>query len=366
VLLRLAYLGVTNALALLRLLPMTDQAKHAQILTLRHRIAVLEQPTSRPEDPLHPRRPGVSSPRCCTGRPATRCGPSGCSCDPRPYYAGTATWSPGITPVSLDPNRSAARQRHARSAHCCCGWLARTTRGGYRTIHSELIALGIKVAASTVWQILTDAGIDPPPQRTCDTWAAFLRSQTQAITAADFFETSTLTGARLYVLTVIEHTTRRVRILAATTHPTTGWVTRAARNLTMDLDDTGSRVKYLIRDRDGKYPALFDAILADIAITTVPSGIQPPRMNSVIERWIQSWRHELLDRTLIWNQAHLQRALREYERHDNLHRPHRGISNARPLCPLPEPIIDPAAITRLRIRRHDRPGGLLHEYHHAA
>jgi putative transposase len=89
-------------------------------------------------------------------------------------------------------------------------------------------------------------------------------------------------------------------------------------------------------------------------------------MNSIMERWIQACRHELLDRTLIWNQVHLLHALRECERHHNGHRPHRGIANARPLHPLPEPITDPATITHLRIRRHDRLGGLLHEYEHAA
>jgi transposase InsO family protein len=134
----------------------------------------------------------------------------------------------------------------------------------------------------------------------------------------------------------------------------------------MDIEDAGCRVRYLIRDRDGRYPPLFDAVLADIGIAGVLSGIQLPRMNSVIERWIQSCRHELLDRTLIWNQTHLLRALREYEHHYNHHRPHRGISNARPLFPLPEPITNPAAITHLHIRRHDRLGGLLHEYQHAA
>jgi transposase InsO family protein len=177
---------------------------------------------------------------------------------------------------------------------------------------------------------------------------------------------TTLTGARLYVLAVIEHATRRVRILGATAHPTATWVTQAARNLVMDLGDAECQVKYLIRDRDGKYPALFDAILADIGITVVLSGVRMPRMNSIMERWIQACRHELLDRTLIWNQAHLLHALREYERHHNRHRPHRGIANARPLHPLPEPITDPATITRLHIRRHDRLGGLLHEYEHAA
>ncbi|MDT4994905.1 MAG: hypothetical protein QOH97_4797 [Actinoplanes sp.] len=217
-----------------------------------------------------------------------------------------------------------------------------------------------------MWEVLHEAGIEPAPQRTSDTWATFLRSQAHAILAADFFETTTLTGTRLYILSVIEHATRRVRVLGATAHPTAAWVAQTARNLLMDLDDAGCQVKYLIRDRDGKYPAMFDAILADAGITVVLSGVRMPRMNSIMERWIQSCRHELLDRTLIWNQAHLLHALREYERHHNDHRPHRGIANNRPLRPLPEPITDPAAITRQRVRRIDRLGGLLHEYDHAA
>ena len=237
---------------------------------------------------------------------------------------------------------------------------------GYRRIHGELLVVGVTVAASTVWEILHEAGIDPAPQRTATTWATFLHSQAHAILAADFFETVTLTGARLYVLAVIEHATRRVRILGATGHPTAAWVTQTARNLVMDLDDAGRHVKYLIRDRDGKYPAVFDQVLADAGITIVLSGVRMPRMNSIMERWIQACRRELLDRTLIWNQAHLLYALREYERHHNDHRPHRGIANARPLRPLPDPIIDPATLTHLHIRRHDRLGGLLHEYDHAA
>jgi transposase InsO family protein len=175
-----------------------------------------------------------------------------------------------------------------------------------------------------------------------------------------------LNGAKMYVLAVIEHATRRVRVLEATAHPSSAGVTQAARNLVMDLDDAGRQVKYLIRDRDGKYPALFDAILADAGITVVLSGVRMPRMNSVMERWVQSCRHELLDGTLIWNQAHLLHALGVYERHHNDHRPHRGIANARPLHPLPEPITDPPTFARLRIRRNDRLAGLLHEYEHAA
>jgi putative transposase len=214
----------------------------------------------------------------------------------------------------------------------------------------------VRVAASTVWQILKDAGIDPAPQRTTTTWSTFLRSQAEAIVAMDFFEVVTLTGARLYVLAAIEHATRRVRVLGATAAPTAVWVTQAARNLAMDVEDAGCKIRYLIRDRDGKYPQVFDDILADTGIKVVLSGVRMLRMNSIAERWIQSCRRELLDRTLIWNQAHLLRALREYEQFHNTHRPHRGISNARPLAPLPEPIVDPGKNVALDIRRRDRLG----------
>ena len=130
----------------------------------------------------------------------------------------------------------------------------------------------------------------------------------------------------------------------------------------MDLEDTGCQVTYLIRDRDGKYPAPFDTVLTDVGIEVLLSGVRIPRMNAITERWIQACRREPLDRTLIFNQAHLLHALREYERHHNHHRPHRGIANARPLRLLPDPITEPALLARLRTRRHDRLGGLLHEY----
>ncbi|MDT3446508.1 hypothetical protein QOZ89_44125 [Pseudofrankia sp. BMG5.37] len=159
------------------------------------------------------------------------------------------------------------------------------------------MVLGVKVAPSTVWEILHDAGIDPAPNRTATSWADFLHTQAHAILAADFFETVTLTGTRLYILAVIEHASRRIRILGATAHPTTAWVTQVTRNLAMDLHDAASNARYLIRDRDSKYPALFDAILADAGITVVRSGVQVPRMNAIMERWVRTCRRELLDRT---------------------------------------------------------------------
>ena len=147
---------------------------------------------------------------------------------------------------------------------------------GYRRLHGELLVLGIKVAASTVWEMLKEAGIDPAPERACSTWADFLRSQADALLACDFLETVTLTGARLCVLAVIEHANRRVRVLGATAHPTAAWVAQAAKNLVIDLEDAGCRARFLIRDRDGKFPALFDAVLQDAGIDVVLSGARMP------------------------------------------------------------------------------------------
>ncbi|WP_344591447.1 integrase core domain-containing protein [Actinomadura vinacea] len=237
---------------------------------------------------------------------------------------------------------------------------------GYRRVHGELLVLGIQVAASTVWEILRDAGIDPTPQRSSATWAGFLRSQAEALLACDFLETVTLTGTRMYVLAVIEHHIRRIRVLGATAHPTAPWVTQAAKNLVMDLEDADCRARFLIRDHDGKFPDLFDAVLADVGIRVVLTGVRMPRMNAVMERWVQTCRRELLDRTLIWNQRHLLHTLREFETFYNLHRLHQGIANARPTKLLPPPITGPDEIAHLNIRRAQRLGGILNEYEHAA
>ena len=116
--------------------------------------------------------------------------------------------------------------------------MARDNPGwGYRRIHGELTGLGCKLAPSTVGQILKDAGIDPAPGRSGQTWRAFLEAQAKTILAAGFFHVDTVFLRRLYVLFFIEHGTRRVHLAGITAHPTGEWVTQQARNLLMNLED---------------------------------------------------------------------------------------------------------------------------------
>src|SRR5579875_767324 len=203
---------------------------------------------------------------------------------------------------------------------------------GYRRIHGELAGLGVKAGAWTVWEILKNAGIGTAPRRT---GPQFLRSQAEAILACDFFTASLLDGTQAYVLAVIEHASRRIRILAVTLHPTGERTTQQARNLMMDLGEQAHRVKFMIWDRGSNFTSAFDAVLADAGIRTVLCSVQTPRMNAIAERWIGGCRRELPDQTLVWNQAHLRQILHQYETHHNQHRPHRSLDSAAPLKPLP-------------------------------
>jgi putative transposase len=336
---------MSNVFAMVQLLAMGERDKDVEILALRHQIAVLERQLGKRRvrftagdrvvlAALLHRLPARALQRLrLLVRPDT-----------------VLRWHRDLIARRHAARSRPTRTRRPRTVHSIRALILRLAREnpswGYRRLHGELLVLGVKVAASTVWEILREAGIDPAPERARTTWADFLRSQAEAILACDFIETVTLSGARMFVLAVIEHHSRRIRILGATAHPCASWVVQAARNLVMDLEDARCQVRFLIRDRDGKYTALFDAVLAEAGIEVVLTGVRMPRMNAITERWVQTCRRELLDRTLIWNQRHLLHALREFEHFYNTHRPHQGIANARPLCPLPPPITDPRQIAR--------------------
>jgi transposase InsO family protein len=126
----------------------------------------------------------------------------------------------------------------------------------------------------------------------------------------------------------------------------------------VDLGEQADQIKFMIRDRGSNFTGAFDAVLADAGIRTVLCNIRTPRMNAIAERWIGGCRRELLDRTLILNQAHLRRILSDYETHHSQHRPHRSLSGAAPLKPLPEPV----DLDLYRIRRQAQVRGLVNEY----
>ena len=231
---------------------------------------------------------------------------------------------------------------------------------GYRRITGELAGLGITVAPSTVRAILKKAGIDPAPRRSGPAWAQFLRSQAEAILATGFFTVDLPGGTTAYVLTMIEHATRRIRILGTTGHPTGQRTVQMARNALMDLEDHADRFKFLMRDRGPQFITSFDAVFRAASVKIITTAIQAPVMNAIQERWHRSIRAGLLDRTLVWNLAHLRRVLAEYQSFYNGHRPHRALGQAAPLRPLPDNVVD---IDHFRVTRHDRIGGILHEYH---
>lgn len=233
---------------------------------------------------------------------------------------------------------------------------------GYRRVHGELAGLGYRIGASTVWKILNMAGIDPAPRRAGPTWSQFLRAQAQGIVACDLFHVDTIALHRLYAFFVIEHSARRVHILGVTAHPTATWLTQLARNLLMDLDDAHRHFRFLIRDRDAKFTASFDAVFAAADIQIIKTPVRAPRANAIAERFVGTVRRELLDRLLIINQSHAAAVLREFQHHYNDHRPHRSLGQAAPSQQLPHRA--PANIRK--IQRHDRLGGLLHEYRQVA
>jgi putative transposase len=230
---------------------------------------------------------------------------------------------------------------------------------GYRRIHGELAGLGVVVAPSTVWEILNKAGLPPAPRRAGPTWAQFLHGQAQAIMATDFFSVDLLDGTSAYVLAMIEHASRRIRILGVTAHPNDEWATQMVRNLLMDLDEHAASIKFLLRDRDAKFTTAFDTVFNDAGIRILRSPIQAPRANAIMERWIGGCRRELCDQTLIWNQRHLLRVLRDYETHHNSHRPHRSLGQAAPLKPLPAAVTD---LDNFQLRRQSRVSGVINEY----
>jgi putative transposase len=155
---------------------------------------------------------------------------------------------------------------------------------GHRRVQGELVGLGHPIAASTVRQILHDAGIDPAPRRTGPTWRQFLTAQARGIIAADFVHVDTVLQRGGYALVVIEHGTRRAHLAGFTPHPDGERTAQAARNLLMDLGQRAASVKFLIRDRAGQFTGSFDAVFTAEGIRIVACPPQAPKANAICEK----------------------------------------------------------------------------------
>ncbi len=201
---------------------------------------------------------------------------------------------------------------------------------GYRRIHGELVGLGHRVGASTIWRILKANDIDPAPERSTVSWTQFLRSQ--AAVACDFATVDTVTLRRYYLLFFIDITSREVFFAGITPNPIGPWTTQQARNLFLRHADRLSAAKALVRYRGSQFIDSFDEVFRTEGFKVLKTPVRTPLANAFAERWIGSLRRELLDRTIIWNRHQLEGLIVDYMQHYNQHRPHRSLHQRAPLA----------------------------------
>jgi transposase InsO family protein len=228
-------------------------------------------------------------------------------------------------------------------------------RWGYLRIRGELLKLGAAVSATAIRPVLRRHGVPTAPRRAGLAWPAFLRAHAQGLVAYDFFAVETVRLHVVYVLFFLEVHTRRVVLAGCTTHPTAARVTQQARNVCCNLEDVGLQPTVLLHDRDAKFPSSFDAVFAAQAVRVVRTPFRAPRANAFAGRWVGTVRRDCLDWLLVLGTRHLEQVLREYVHHYNLARPHRALK-VRPPLPCGQPTEAGGVV------RHDRLGGVLHEY----
>jgi transposase InsO family protein len=352
---RLLYLMFVRLCGWLALLSRSTASKDAELLVLRHEVAVLRRTQPRTRLDWADRAVLAALIRLLPARLRTH----------RLVTPGTVLrWHRRlITRKWTYPHRTGRPPASAEITALIERLATENHSWGYQRIQGELLKLGHRISASTIRRVLKALGIPPAPKRHTDTtWRQFLHTQAATMLAVDFFHVDcAVTLQRLYCFFVMEVGSRYVHILGVTTNPDGPWTVQQIRNLLMDLGDRAADFRFLVRDRAGQFTESFDAALAGAGIRTVKIPPRCPRANAYAERFVLTVRTEVTDRMLIFSQRHLRLVLAQYEAHYNGRRPHRS----RQLRP-PRPDHPPADLSRKGIKRRPILGSLINEYERAA
>jgi putative transposase len=357
VLVRLIYRSLATLLSWLALLARSSASKNAEILILRHEVAVLRRGNPRP---------GIDWTDRALLAALTRILPKALRTHRIVTPATLLRWHRRMVTRKWTQPRAPGRPPLAGELAELIVRLARDNPGwGVVRVQGELRRLGYRIGAGTIRKILRSHRIPPPAARD-DRWRAFLRAHASTMLAVDFFHIDCAVSlTRLYVAFVIEHDTRHVYLLGVTRFPAAAWATQLARELTAGLADAGRGFTHLIRDRDSKFTTAFDAVFTASGIKVVTTAPQAPRMNAIAERFVRTARVECTDRMLITGERHARIIMARYIKHYNAGRSHQG-HGLDLRAPDDAPSVIPFPAPPHKIRRRQLLSGLINEYQPAA